>query len=118
MTKFQKFTRKCKQKIKGFLCSERAMTLAFMLIAFTGAVFAQNAAGNYEAGTSALTTVSEEIAKYVPIVVKLCYAIAGVVAIVGAISVYIAMSVPVREYVKCSFGKEIGKGSICLLSTT
>ena len=35
--------------------------------------------------------VSEEIAKYVPIVVKLCYAIAGVVAIVGAISVYIAM---------------------------
>lgn len=35
---------------------------------------------------------SEEIAKYVPIVVKLCYAIAGVVAIVGAISVYIAMN--------------------------
>ena len=35
--------------------------------------------------------VSEEIAKYVPIVVKLCYAIAGVVAIVGAISVYIAI---------------------------
>ena len=68
------------------------MTLAFMLIAFTGAVFAQNAAGNYEAGTNALTTVSEEIAKYVPIVVKLCYAIAGVVAIVGAISVYIAMN--------------------------
>ena len=92
MTKLQKFTKKCKQKIKGFLCSERAMTLAFMLIAFTGAVFAQNAAGNYEAGTNALTTVSEEIAKYVPIVVKLCYAIAGVVAIVGAISVYIAMN--------------------------
>ena len=36
--------------------------------------------------------VSEEIAKYVPIVVKLCYAIAGVVAVVGAISVYIAMN--------------------------
>lgn len=35
---------------------------------------------------------SEEIAKYVPIMVKLCYAIAGVVAIVGAISVYIAMN--------------------------
>ena len=35
---------------------------------------------------------SEEIAKYVPIVVKLCYAIAGVVAVVGAISVYIAMN--------------------------
>jgi len=35
--------------------------------------------------------VSEEIAKYVPFV-KLCYAIAGVVAVVGAISVYIAMN--------------------------
>ena len=39
--------------------------------------------------------VSEEIAKYVPVMVKLCYAIAGVVAIVGAISVYIAMSASV-----------------------
>ena len=40
------------------------------------------------AGTTALTTVTEEIAGHVPIVVKLCYAIAGVVTIVGAISVY------------------------------
>ena len=53
---------------------------------------AQNSAGDYSAGTSALSTVAEEIAKYVPIMVKLCYAIAGVVAIVGAISVYIAMN--------------------------
>ena len=35
---------------------------------------------------------SEEIAKYVPIVVKLCYAIAGVGAVVVAISVYISMN--------------------------
>ena len=53
---------------------------------------AQNAAGDYTAGTNALSTVAEEIAKYVPIMVKLCYAIAGVVAIIGAISVYIAMN--------------------------
>ena len=47
--------------------------------------------------------VSEEIAKYVPIVVKLCYAIAGVVAIVGAISVYIAMNNwVVLDYQKCT----------------
>lgn len=44
---------------------------------------------------NAILCYSEEIAKYVPIVVKLCYAIAGVVAIVGAISVYIAMSASV-----------------------
>ena len=39
-----------------------------------------------------LSTVAEEIVKYVPVMVKLCYAIAGVVAIIGAISVYIAMN--------------------------
>lgn len=44
---------------------------------------------------TSLFSYSEEIAKYVPIVVKLCYAIAGVVAVVGAISVYIKMSAPV-----------------------
>lgn len=36
--------------------------------------------------------VSEEIAKYIPVVQKLCYAIAGVVAIVGAVSVYFKMN--------------------------
>ena len=67
-------------------------TLALMLLVGTTAAMAQNAAGDYSAGTTALTTVTEEIAKYVPIVVKLCYAIAGVGAIVEAISVYIAMN--------------------------
>ena len=63
-----------------------------MLLVGGGIAMAQNSAGDYTAGTIALTTVTEEIAKYVPIVVKLCYAIAGVVAVVGAISVYIAMN--------------------------
>lgn len=40
----------------------------------------------------AILCYSEEIVKYVPVMVKLCYAIAGVVAIIGAISVYIAMN--------------------------
>ena len=80
------------KKVKGFFSSQRIKTLALMLLIGTTAAMAQNAAGDYSAGTTALTTVTEEIAKYVPIVVKLCYAIAGVVAIVGAISVYIAMN--------------------------
>lgn len=63
-----------------------------MLVCGTAAAFAQNAAGDYTAGTNALSTVTEESAKYIPYVVKLCYAIAGVVAVVGAISVYIAMN--------------------------
>ena len=65
-----------------------------MVVIFTisGMLFAQNAAGDYTAGTTALSTVTEKIALYIPVVVKLCYAIAGVVAVVGAISVYIKMN--------------------------
>ena len=72
----------------------QAKVLLLFLLALTNSVvsFAQNAAGNYEAGTQALSTVTTEIAKYVPVVQKLCYSIAGVVAVVGAISVYIAMN--------------------------
>ena len=65
--------------------------LTLMLLCGTTAVMAQNSAGDYSAGTTALATVTEEIAKYVPIMVKLCYAIAGVVAVVGAIR-YIKMN--------------------------
>ena len=80
------------KKVKGLFPPQRMKTLALMLLVGTTAVMAQNSAGDYSAGTTALTTVTEEIAKYVPIVVKLCYAIAGVVAVVGAISVYISMN--------------------------
>ena len=78
--------KKIANKLKGFFGSERVQMFCMMMIVGSVAMFAQNAAGNYEAGTTALTTVTEEIAKYVPIVVKLCY------AIVGAISVYIKMN--------------------------
>ena len=89
---FQKATRmiqKAKRLVKGN--PSKMMMFALMLLSGTAAV-AQTTAGDYSAGTTALSTVAEEIVKYVPIMVKLCYAIAGVVAIVGAISVYIAMN--------------------------
>ena len=89
---FKKTTNYLKKTAKSVLSSGRLKTLALMLLVGGGIVMAQNSAGDYTAGTTALTTVTEEIAKYVPIVVKLCYAIAGVVAVVGAISVYIAMN--------------------------
>ena len=55
--------------------------------------FAQSLANTgYEAGTNAMEEVATQIAAYIPYVVNLCYALAGVVAIVGAISVYIAMN--------------------------
>lgn len=54
---------------------------------------AQSLAGTgYDAGTNALEEVASELVKYVPYVVNLCYALAGIVAIVGAISVYISMN--------------------------
>lgn len=89
---FKKTTNYLKKTAKSVLSSGRLKTLAFILLVGGGIAMAQNSAGDYTAGTTALTTVTEEIAKYVPIVVKLCYAIAGVVAVVGAISVYIAMN--------------------------
>lgn len=89
---FQKTTsmfQKARKSVKGI--PSKVMMLAFTLLSGTAAM-AQTTAGDYSAGTTALSTVAEEIVKYVPIMVKLCYAIAGVVAIVGAISVYIAMN--------------------------
>ena len=84
--------KKIKTIAKNLFGASRLKMLALMLLCGTIATYAQNAAGDYTAGTDALATVTEEIAKYVPFVVKLCYAIAGVVAVVGAISVYIAMN--------------------------
>ena len=89
---FNKTKNYLKKKAKNVMSSGRLKAMALMLLVGCSAAMAQNSAGDYTAGTTALTQVTEEIAKYVPIVVKLCYAIAGVVAVVGAISVYISMN--------------------------
>jgi len=68
------------------------MVVLSMVLGVTHA-FAEAAGGaGYEAGKNAISEASEQIAQYVPIATKLCYAIAGVVAIVGAISVYVKMN--------------------------
>ena len=92
--KFLKFCTSVKDKVVN--ASRRAKLM------FSGAVatvlapvkaLAQELAGTgYDAGTNALEEVASELVKYVPYVVNLCYALAGIVAIVGAISVYIAMN--------------------------
>ena len=88
----QKITNKMKSFGKAVCSSQRLKTMTLMLAIGTTATFAQNAAGDYTAGTTALSEVTTQIAKYIPYVVKLVYAIAGVVAVVGAISVYIKMN--------------------------
>ena len=72
------------KQVKGFFKRMTASAfmkmqmLLIMLLCGSTSLMAQNTAGDYTAGTNALSTVAEEIAKYVPIMVKLCYAIAGV----------------------------------------
>lgn len=53
------------KKVKGFFSSQRMKTLALMLLVGTTAAMAQNAAGDYSAGTTALTTVTEENAFWI-----------------------------------------------------
>ena len=84
--------KKITSKAKGFFKNSRVQTLCAMLAIGSAAAFAQNVAGDYSAGTTALGEVTKQIALYVPVVVKLCYAIAGIVAVVGAISVYVKMN--------------------------
>ena len=89
---FQKFKRMCRKAKKTIM--QVSTKVRMLIIALLGGIpaMAQSTAGDYSAGTTALSTVAEEIVKYVPVMVKLSYAIAGVVAIIGAISVYIAMN--------------------------
>lgn len=68
--------------------SRRASVLVSMLFCGCICAFAQD----YNAGITAIGEVTTGIANYIPVVRKLIYAIAAVVAIIGAISVYIAMN--------------------------
>ena len=53
------------KKVKGFFSSQRMKTFALMLLAGTAVAMAQNEAGDYSAGTTALTTVTEENAFWI-----------------------------------------------------
>lgn len=69
----------------------RKIVLICLLVVAPVAMMAQTAAG-YDAGHTAMQEVTREIGNYIPYVVNLCYALAGIFAVVGAISVYIAMN--------------------------
>ena len=70
----------------------RLCALVAVRLTFNVATALADSGAGYEAGKNAISQASEQIAQYVPIATKLCYAIAGVVAIVGAISVYVKMN--------------------------
>ena len=58
---FKKTTNNLKKTAKSVFSSGRLKTLALMLLVGGGIAMAQNSAGDYTAGTTALTTVTEEI---------------------------------------------------------
>lgn len=57
--------KKIKNFAKKLFCAKRMKTLAMLLFCGTLATYAQNAAGDYTAGTDALATVTEENAFWI-----------------------------------------------------
>lgn len=57
--------KKIKYLAKNFFKAKRIKTLAMLLFCGTLATYAQNAAGDYTAGTDALATVTEENAFWI-----------------------------------------------------
>lgn len=76
------------KKIKAVVTDPRFMAVLLLLVVCTVAADAQN----IDSGVTAITKSTDALKKYIPVVTKLCYALAGIVAIVGAISVYIKMN--------------------------
>lgn len=76
------------KKIMSVVTAPRFVAVMLLLVVCTVAVDAQS----MDSGVQAITKSTDSLKKYIPVVTKLCYALAGIVAIVGAISVYIKMN--------------------------
>lgn len=83
------------QKMKTVLNSQfskRIFTICVCFVLFgIASAFAQNSVDG-SAGISALSTVETQIGAYVPYVRSLIYVIAGIVAVIGSINVYMKMN--------------------------
>ena len=62
---FNKTKNHLKKKAKNVMSSGRLKAMALMLLVGCGAAMAQNSAGDYTAGTTALTQVTEENAFWI-----------------------------------------------------
>lgn len=76
------------KKIKAAVMDPRFVAVMLLLVICTVSVEAQS----MDSGVKAITQASDSIKKYLPVVTKLIYVIAGIVAVLGAISVYIKMN--------------------------
>lgn len=76
------------KKIKTVVMDPRFVAVMLLLIICTVSVEAQS----MESGVKAISTASDSIKKYLPVVTKLIYVIAGIIGVIGIISVYIKMN--------------------------
>lgn len=77
---------------KSLITNPRVAMVLFLLALVTVNVVAQNQSVDLSAGTSALGSVTTELKKYIPYVTNVCYVLAGIVVIVGAVTTFIAMN--------------------------
>ncbi|MBW4895398.1 DUF4134 domain-containing protein [Prevotella melaninogenica] len=76
------------KKIKTVVMDPRFVAVMLLLVICTVSVEAQS----MESGVKAISTASDSIKKYLPVVTKLIYVIAGIIGVIGIISVYIKMN--------------------------
>ncbi len=75
------------KSLKNFFAKKNVRVLS--LAAVAALAFSTNAEAQIATG---LTSATQEIGKYIPIVQKLCYAIAALIFLVGGLSIFTKMS--------------------------
>lgn len=76
------------KNIKRVVTDPRFIAVMLLLVVVTVAADAQS----MDSGVKAITQASDSIKKYLPVVTKLIYVIAGIIGILGIVSVYIKMN--------------------------
>ena len=76
------------KKIKGVVMDPRFVAVMLLLVVCTVAADAQS----MDSGAQAIGKATDSLKKYLPVVTKLIYVIAGIIGILGIISVYIKMN--------------------------
>lgn len=87
------FVKKIFQKAKAFVQTQAFKVVCFFNYLVTVGIQTVSATGSNQSQVAgALDAAAAEITNYIPSVQKVIYAIAGVVALVGAIQIYIKMN--------------------------
>lgn len=80
--------------IKNFIKKAICSRFGIACVAALSSVYAhaQSATAGLDAGKTAITQTTTSLKTYIPVVSNLCYVLAGIVAVLGALSVYMKMN--------------------------